>query len=91
MVVGRLRAHTDLLDLDLFLRLLGFFLFFRPLVCELPVIDYPANGRIGVWGHFYQIEVGFVSFVQRFFDGDNANILTVRIDQADFFDPDAFI
>ena len=91
VVVSGLGAHADLFDLDFLLRLLGLFFFLCPLVNKLAVIDDTANRRLGVWSHFYQIEISLIGFCHGFFYRYDTDIFTAGINQADFFGSDTFI
>jgi len=55
MIAG-LWAQTDLFDLDLGLGFTGFAFLLFFLIKELAVVDYLANGWIGIGGNFNQVE-----------------------------------
>jgi hypothetical protein len=64
------------------LSLTSFSLFFLAFVNVFAYVHHPANWRIGVGSHFYQIESGFLGIQQGFLDRYNALVGTVSPDQA---------
>lgn len=79
---GGFRSQTDLFDLDLGLRFASFAFLLRPLVQELSVIEHPTHWGNGVGGHFDQVEIGFLSDLERFLDWHNPNVIAVGANQA---------
>ena len=77
-----LRPHLDLFDLDASLALTGFLQLHRPLVFELAVIHDPAHWRLGLGGHFNQVEVQFLGPAQRVLDRHDADLRSVRAHQS---------
>jgi len=78
--------HLD--DFLLFARL-GFpFLLF---VFELAEIHDFAHGRFGIWGNFDKVQPGFFGHFHGAGGADNADILAIGTNQADFVGADAFV
>ena len=87
----RLRAQTDFLDLDLGLRFLRLTVLLGPFVDELAVIDHTADRRVGVGGDLHKIQLGVACDLQSLAYRHNADVATIRTDQANLRDADALI
>lgn len=90
-MIGGLGPQADFLDLDLGLRLARFALLLGLLVQELPVVEDPADRRNRVGCNLDQVEVGLLGDAQRLVDGDDADVLPIRADQAYFREPDLLV
>ena len=85
VIIGvRVRAELDLFDLDDLLLLAGFALTLLLFVFELAKIHDLAHGRIGVGRDLDQVEPGFFGHFHGARRCHNADVFTVRTDQADF-------
>ena len=61
VMIVSIRLQPNLLDLDNFLVLTCFALFFRLIVAELAVVHEPADRWVGVRRYFYQIQATLFS------------------------------
>ena len=84
-------AQADLFDLDLCLGFAGFAFLFLFVVKELAEVDDFDHWWISIWSDLNQVQTYFVGAVKSSLDGNNADVLTVFIHQANFFAADAFI
>ena len=66
----------------------GLALFLRLLVGKLAEVEHPANGRVGVRGHFDQIQFRVFRDAQSFEEWQNTPIFTSVIDQTHLAGPD---
>jgi len=88
---GCLWAQTNFLDFYFGLCLARFTILLRFFVKEFPVIKNTTNGRIGVWRNFDQVEIGFLGNVERFTDGNDANVLAIGTDETYFTRANVFV
>ena len=86
-----LRLHADLLDPDQLLVLLRLAGFFLQLELVLPVVEYLAHGRLGLGGDLHEVSTGFPRHLQRFECRHDSLLVSVRVDQSNFADPNALI
>ena len=91
IVLVGLRANLYFLYLDYGLFLFGFLGPLVLLVFELSVIHYLANRRIGVRGHFDEIQMLQCGQFQCFSDRNNSKLLAVMADHPDFRTSNLFI
>src|SRR5690606_19393249 len=82
------RPELDFLDLDDLLARARFLLAFLFLVLELAVVHQAADRRAGRGGDFNQIDVVLLGHGHGFGRADNAQLLAIHADQADFIDTD---
>jgi hypothetical protein len=61
------------------------------LVFVLAVVHDLANRRFGVWGYFYEIEIGIDGDAEGVFDTHYSYLLATRSDKADFRYSNAFV
>src|SRR3546814_6248224 len=57
----------------------------------LAVIHDPTDRRICIGGNFNQIQLGFFSYLQRFINRDDANLLAVSTNQTDLTSRDILV
>ena len=89
VVIARLGAHTNFLDLHLVA--VAFVFPFFLLVFELAKIHYSANGRTFVWRHFHQIEIGHTGLFHGLVGGHDSQLASIRGNDADRTDADLFV
>ena len=86
--IGR---HSDFLDLNDVLILLGFLFLLHLLEAELAVVHDLADGRDGVGSDLNQIQLLFLCHTQSGFSRHDTQLGAVRADDAKLFVPDFFI
>ncbi len=91
VVLRCFRSQSDLFDLNLGLRFPGFAFLLCFFVEELPVIEHPAYGRIGVWGDLYKIQIGFLGRFKGLIDWNHTYVFTIRVDETNLFGANFFI
>ena len=89
IVFPRFGSHTDFLKFGLMLFAFG--LAFGFVVFEFAEIHDPANGRLGIAGHFDQIQSSFLSSVQCLLSRDHTQLVSIFINYTDRCDSDLFI
>jgi hypothetical protein len=87
----RVRAELDLFDLDDLLLLTGFALTLLLFLFELAKIHDLTDRRIGVGRNLDQVEPSFVGHFHGTRRGHNADVFSVRTDQADFVRADLVV
>jgi hypothetical protein len=91
MMFGGFWSQPDLFDLDLSLCSTRFSFLFLTFVDEFTYVHHPADRRFGVWGNLHQVQVGFARYTPGLLDWDNAHVIAIRPNQADFTRSDPFI
>ena len=69
----------DLLEMNDFLFLPGFFFLLGLIILELRVIDDPANRRRRLTGHFHEVQLGVTRHAQRLIYGHNPDLIPILI------------
>src|SRR5204863_5329174 len=91
VALADLRPVLHLLDRDVARLPTGFLVALRRLVSPLAVIKDLADRRVGLRSHLDQIEIEVTGDVERLGQRLDAELLTVRVDEADFTGPDAIV
>src|ERR1019366_4785458 len=91
VVLCDLRAELDLADRDLLLMLTRLLLLLRLFVLVLRVVEHAADRRLGLGGDLDEIEVAFGRIAERVVDLHQPDLLPVLTDQANLWNPDAFV
>ena len=84
-------AHFDFLDVDDFLFLAGLVGFFLRFVFVFAVIEDLAHRRIGVGRHLDKVESRLKGDLYSFFLGNDADHLSVGVNNTNFFGFDLFV
>ena len=91
MVLICLGPQSDFFHLNFGLSPFRLTFFFCPFVDELSKVHHTADRWFCVGRDLDQVELGIVGNFQGLFDGHYTDIVTIRADQADFRNTDAFI
>src|SRR5215472_161315 len=91
IVLVHVYAELHFLEHNLLLVLLGRALFFLLLVKKFAVIHDPADRRHSVRGYFYQVEVDFAGFLERFVRWKDSKLVPIRVNHAYLTRADALI
>jgi hypothetical protein len=91
MMVIRLGAQPDLFDFNDLLRLFRFAFFLGQLVKKLAIVHDLAHGGLGRGRDLDQVKFAFAGQPDSVLNRNDAYVLTIRADQPDFLDTDAFI
>jgi hypothetical protein len=91
IVITGLWPDLDLFDLKRGLLLFGFLLFFGLLVLEPAVVHDLTDRWFRVGRNLYEIEAMIIGFGQGLMNRKNADLISVRINQANFPYPDILI
>ena len=84
-------THLHLFEVYLMLLLASFTGLPLLLVAEFPVVHDPADGRTRIRRHLYQIQPLLLSNLQGTLDGQNSELLALRVDDPDRTDPDLLV
>jgi hypothetical protein len=84
VVIVHVDAELYFLNRDRLLVLFGLALFLFLLVQEFPIIHDAANRRLRCGGNFYQVKVLFAGHLKRFERWQDADLLALIADYADF-------
>ncbi len=93
LIIPLLRPGPEfyLLDLDLFLLLLGCLLLLVLIEQELAIIHDAANRGFRIGYDFNQVQLGLLGLCQCFCYRDNSNLLTINSDQPYLFRGNLFV
>src|SRR5690606_5632960 len=85
------RPHLHFLELDPVLLLASFARLPLLLVAEFPVVHDPADRRSRQWSYLDQIQSLLFRDLQGSFDGQNADLFALLVDDPDGADPDLLV
>ena len=91
VVLRDLGAELDLADRDLLLVLAGRLQLLGLLVLVLRVVEHPADGRARLGRHLDEVEIALLRVGQRLGRLDDADLLAVLADEADFGNADPVV